>query len=252
MTQCQSPYVVKLLDAFVSVGLSAHVMELAASSLYQFLRAQGRLEKTQCFVMKQQMFEALAFLDTKNVVHRDVHANNILVFTASPFVAKLADFGHALFQNRECVTFPTALPNPSYPVDIRPPEFWFASDAVWHGESVKYRHGVRADGFAADLWAMGAVIIGVEMDLTSQGIVGHANNDLECVQQLLKFLGVGRNEFMIVQKAMSWSVPTTCSQKLQEVTVKRSWRSAFPWATKVLHLHPARRSRAADVLIDLD
>lgn len=52
-----------------------------------------RPERQELGVMLHQVSQALSYIHTQNVTHRDIKPGNILVASSAPFVAKLADFG---------------------------------------------------------------------------------------------------------------------------------------------------------------
>ena len=258
LMRCQSPNVVKILDAFTSVALSVHVMEMAMSTLQEYARGKpGKPGPVWMRSLSLQMFEALVVLDDKQVVHGDVDASNILVQSTNPLVVKLADFGQAVLQDRTSANFPTIMKNPSYAFDVRPPEFWFAPEGRWEGQGVTYAFGVRANGFAADVWAMGAVMVAVAMK-TSMGDVmapSHGPNEVAAVRHLLAFLASSKSEVTRIANGMNWVLPPGLLDSLPQYGSKETWQYVCPWATRVLVLCPTRRSRAAevrDLLIKVD
>ena len=84
----------------INIGLSDNnklvtILEYLPSSLADvFRRARGFLDTHLCYSYGRQVLEAVNFLHTKGVVHRDISLNNILVDERQN-AAKLADFGMA-------------------------------------------------------------------------------------------------------------------------------------------------------------
>lgn len=58
------------------------------------LKKKGTLDEQKAMPFIRDIFEALAYLQQINIVHRDLKAANVLINNG---VAKLADFGFALF-----------------------------------------------------------------------------------------------------------------------------------------------------------
>ena len=86
---------VELLDVCVVDDKCMLILEYLPSSLADvFTRARGFLDWDLCYRYGRQVLEAVDFLHTQGVVHRDISLNNILVDGRNNAV-KLADFGMA-------------------------------------------------------------------------------------------------------------------------------------------------------------
>ncbi|XP_057314339.1 focal adhesion kinase 1-like isoform X2 [Hydractinia symbiolongicarpus] len=92
MQQFDHPHVIKLIG-IVSDSPSYIIMELASygelRSYLQQYRTQTESERLLTYIY--QLCTALSYLESRNFVHRDIAARNILV--ADPHTIKLADFG---------------------------------------------------------------------------------------------------------------------------------------------------------------
>jgi serine/threonine-protein kinase len=88
------PYIVPLLDVVEHEGLPLLVMEVVdGSSLRQLLVAGRPLPIAEALKYSQEILEALGTAHSRNVLHRDVTPNNILI--GKDGHARLTDFGLA-------------------------------------------------------------------------------------------------------------------------------------------------------------
>lgn len=65
------------------------------NSLYSRLRKQGNFSETTLQEIYKQVFQALAYIHSQNIVHRDIKPENILLVSPSENTIKVADFGSA-------------------------------------------------------------------------------------------------------------------------------------------------------------
>mmetsp|Transcript_73340 Transcript_73340/g.158752 ORF Transcript_73340/g.158752 Transcript_73340/m.158752 type:complete len:86 (-) Transcript_73340:354-611(-) len=68
-----------------------------------FLNKYGRLSETSARVVLRGVCKALNYLENKNISHRDVKLENILI--SNQFEVKLADFGLCCPCNHHCHDF---------------------------------------------------------------------------------------------------------------------------------------------------
>ena len=94
-------------EYFKTNGSSYHVMsvvlELATGGeLFEYVANTGRFSDPVARTYFHQMIEALEYMHSNNVAHRDMKPENLLF--DSEFNLKLADFGFSTFLNRELKT----------------------------------------------------------------------------------------------------------------------------------------------------
>ncbi|KNC48827.1 CAMK protein kinase [Thecamonas trahens ATCC 50062] len=112
------PHIVNVLDAYSDGDAFCVVLELAPlGSLAAVVKGYSdkRLPLADTAVVVGQMVEALRYLRTKRIIHRDVKATNMLVFACSPhWRIKLADFGMAVKLGSSADLLMTMCGTPAY------------------------------------------------------------------------------------------------------------------------------------------
>lgn len=84
------------------------MLELAPCNSLEsrFRSLAGQLNEQDTQALARQILSALAFIHPKGIFHRDIKAENILVFSETPLLVKLADFGLSkhCFKNERVMT----------------------------------------------------------------------------------------------------------------------------------------------------
>ncbi|KAK4226904.1 Serine/threonine-protein kinase RAD53 [Podospora fimiseda] len=82
------------------------IMEyVGKGDLGKMIAENGPLTEMAVKIMANQLLDALGYLHDKNITHRDVKPDNILVSSHEPFVVKLTDFGLSKMIDKEEDTF---------------------------------------------------------------------------------------------------------------------------------------------------
>lgn len=92
----RSPYIIRYYGKATLPNLSQKVvmvMELLLETLAQRMESALSLRRAAFPRLMEDVFKAVAFLDSKNIVHRDLHKRNIMFGNSN--VPKLIDFGLA-------------------------------------------------------------------------------------------------------------------------------------------------------------
>jgi len=89
------PNIVRIFDAFVFENYHYFVMEKADGDLRGYLSFHKKLDPPQVVDIGLQLLSGLAHIHSQNIIHRDLHKDNILYFENSgkKLVVKIADFG---------------------------------------------------------------------------------------------------------------------------------------------------------------
>ncbi|KAF1986151.1 kinase-like protein [Aulographum hederae CBS 113979] len=94
MKAIQHPNIVQYLDYRDQGNFLYIIMELVPNGdLNDYLAKHHFLSEDKGKEMSRQMLNALGYLHKKNITHRDIKPDNILVASEEPFTAKLSDFG---------------------------------------------------------------------------------------------------------------------------------------------------------------
>lgn len=96
MQTTSHPNIVQYVDYFDHEKHLYIVMEyIPCGDLQQYLSSHGPLPEQLAKIMARQVFEAMAYLHSKKITHRDIKPDNILIANDNPdnFWVKLSDFG---------------------------------------------------------------------------------------------------------------------------------------------------------------
>jgi len=128
--------IVRYIDSFEDVHYIYIVMErCSCGNLFRYLKKNGRLSESVAASIISQVLEAVTFMHTKGVVHRDLKLSNILL--SDGLVVKLCDFGLAVMLEHPDEEHYTLCGTPNY----------IAPEVV----------SKRAHGFPVDLWSVGCL-----------------------------------------------------------------------------------------------
>lgn len=109
------------------------VLDLFDMDLARLLQLEHQKESnvtclSQWLDLCQQFASGLARLASCHVIHRDLHAKNILI-RLSPLSLAIADFGKAAVG---VVTIQSPMTSLVYVSGARPPEIWFCQHSKWN------------------------------------------------------------------------------------------------------------------------
>jgi serine/threonine protein kinase len=128
--------IVKLQDFMEDKDYLYFVLEYVESgSLYKLLKKFGTFPESLVALYLTQVLEGLKYLHSKNIIHRDIKGDNILITKSG--VAKLADFGTARLDDTE----------KSFTVVGTP--YWMAPEIIEMSNC----------GTSSDIWSIGCTII---------------------------------------------------------------------------------------------
>ncbi len=134
------PNIVKGIDVGEAEGTYFIAMEyLEGQSLDDIIDEDGPLELEKAFPIIRQLFDALKYIHSKNIIHRDIKPTNIII--TSDGTAKLLDLGLTKhIDQNQTVTEPGFVPGTA---GFMPPEAIFEDDPL---------------DIRADIYALGGTI----------------------------------------------------------------------------------------------
>ncbi|KAI7795875.1 serine/threonine-protein kinase 10 [Triplophysa rosa] len=144
LASCNHPYIVKLLDAFFYDNKLSIMIEFCAGGAVDatMLELDRPLEEAQIQVVCKQMLEALQYLHSMKIIHRDLKAGNILLMLDGDI--KLADFGVSAKNTKTIQRRDSFIGTP----------YWMAPEVVMC-ETMKD----APYDYKADVWSLGITLI---------------------------------------------------------------------------------------------
>ena len=91
LSQFHHPFINQILDNFETDTHIFIVMEYVCGDLLGFIRKRGKLSESVSKLIFKQLIEGLKYIHKKNVVHRDIKLDNILIDLTNTI--KICDFG---------------------------------------------------------------------------------------------------------------------------------------------------------------
>ncbi len=137
------------------------VMEFVpGGDLGKFIGSRGILSEETTKIMAEQLLHALDYLHQKNITHRDVKPDNILIQSQQPFVVKLTDFGLSKMVDNDQTFLRTFCGTLLY---CAPEVYSEYRDYDEHGRrNIRYRQRRPPPGqrynHAVDIWSLGGVL----------------------------------------------------------------------------------------------
>ena len=128
--------------------------------LGKLILERGPLRESMVQTMAKQLLEALGYLHRKNITHRDVKPDNILVKSLDPFVTKLTDFGLSKMVENEDTFLRTFCGTLLYCAPEVYSEYNEYDDTGRRMPRNRHHHqpvGQRY-GHAVDVWSLGGVL----------------------------------------------------------------------------------------------
>ncbi|KAL1864070.1 hypothetical protein VTK73DRAFT_6178 [Phialemonium thermophilum] len=162
MQRIQHPNIVRYIEHLdVDSRLLIIIMEYVnGGDLGRLIGDRGCLSEEATKTMAAQLLDALAYLHSKNITHRDVKPDNILISSQQPFVVKLTDFGLSKMVDNQQTFLRTFCGTLLY---CAPEVYSEFAEYDEHGRrNPRNRHRKQPQGqrydHAVDIWSLGGVL----------------------------------------------------------------------------------------------
>lgn len=136
LTKLNHNHIISVFDSFETETEFTLVMECAHGELYEVLQDDKRLPVEMVQQIAKQLVQALHYLHSNRIIHRDIKPQNILV--GHNGIVKLADFGFARSMSYNTMVLTSIKGTPLY----------MAPELV---QEQPYNH-------TADLWSLGCIL----------------------------------------------------------------------------------------------
>uniref|UniRef100_A0AAY4BTK1 non-specific serine/threonine protein kinase n=1 Tax=Denticeps clupeoides TaxID=299321 RepID=A0AAY4BTK1_9TELE len=180
LASCDHQYIVKLLDAFYHDNKLWIMIEFCPGGAVDatMLELDRGLIEPQIQVICRQMLEALAYLHSKKIIHRDLKAGNILLTLDGDI--KLADFGVSAKNTKTLQRRDSFIGTP----------YWMAPEVVMC-ETMKD----APYDYKADIWSLGITLIELAQ-------IEPPHHELNPMRVLLK---IAKSEPPTLEQPSKWS-----------------------------------------------
>ena len=128
--------IILLLDSFETSHEFCVVTEFAQGELFEILEDDRNLGEAEVRKIAQQLVQALYYLHSHRIIHRDMKPQNILI--SANGIVKLCDFGFARSMSTNTIVL----------ISIKGTPLYMAPELV---QELPYNHTV-------DLWSLGVII----------------------------------------------------------------------------------------------
>ena len=91
LSRLRHPFINQILDTFDTEKYIFIVMEYICADLLSFIRKREKLSENISKIIFKQIIEGLKYINKKNIVHRDIKLDNILIDLTN--TVKICDFG---------------------------------------------------------------------------------------------------------------------------------------------------------------
>ena len=91
LSKLRHPFINQILDTFENEKYIFIVMEYICADLLSFIRKREKLSENIAKIIFKQIMEGLKYINKKNIVHRDIKLDNILIDLNN--TVKICDFG---------------------------------------------------------------------------------------------------------------------------------------------------------------
>ncbi|KAF4098163.1 serine/threonine-protein kinase 10 [Onychostoma macrolepis] len=181
LASCNHQYIVKLLDAFFYDNKLSIMIEFCPGGAVDatMLELDRGLEEPQIRVICKQMLQALQYLHSMKIIHRDLKAGNILLTLEGDI--KLADFGVSAKNTKTLQRRDSFIGTP----------YWMAPEVVMC-ETMKD----APYDYKADIWSLGITLIELAQ-------IEPPHHELNPMRVLLK---IAKSEPPSLEQPAKWSM----------------------------------------------
>ena len=202
--------ILPILDSWVSPTYSALVFPKACMNLHHFVQGcRGNVTQSQLVSISTQMCKAIAYLHAQSILHRDLHAGNVLLTwqggmsPAEVSVAhvEISDFG------KSCIAPGDG--SMVLPIHYRPPELLFAHGSVLRcsdelfGKYTYQEADIVEYDYNVDVWPLGCMLVLIDC---GELPFGCSRDGTEYAKRLLSTMGAPSKQEI---KMKRWTMLTT-------------------------------------------